>query len=141
MLVRRNGFILLEAVIALALISCAIIPITSYPYKVFAAERKKLQEIEAQRISDLAFSTLVKEVSNSITIEELNHGPISLKLGEYLIDLGSLGKFTYTTNAEITIKSSDESYYLLKCSLITKTENKKAFGPLKSEYFLLANNN
>ena len=104
-----------------------------------AAERKKLQEIELQRVSDLSFVKCIKEITQNLSIEEIQNSPITLDLDSYVIDLGKLGKFQYDTKAEIKIEEKEDPYYLLHCTLTAEPENKKAFDPFKADYLLLIN--
>ena len=110
---KKFGFILFEVCIAIALIMLSIIPIASYPHRLYYLEQKNLQIIELARINDLIFANFLKNRSNYISWKELvNDQEIVCDLGVYVIDLSLMGKFEY--NSQLTISLLDETVAALK---------------------------
>src|SRR3990167_509218 len=66
---KQRPFILLELFIAMALLSLAIIPIVSYPAKIYKKELHTLIEIELAEVAEVAFRDLLEDLSSYLDPE------------------------------------------------------------------------
>ena len=66
---KKRPFILVELMIAIAILSLCAIPLMGYPYFSYRRERKLLLEIELQRQAEILFFDLLKDLP--CTWEEL----------------------------------------------------------------------
>jgi len=137
---RKLGFILLEVFIALTLLSISIIPITSYPYKVFTKEKSKLQEIELKRLDSLIFATFIQKLPELLTWDALTKEEIHLDFDIYEIDLKELGSFPYRVELAISTQKQKPSHKLLECRISFFPLIKKSYKPKSIAHLLLVNN-
>lgn len=134
---QRRSFILLEVFIAISLLTMAIIPISSYPYKVFEKEKKELLAIELKRAESLVFARFVQGLCEHITPHLLEQGLIELELEKQWINLEKLGHFPYRAKISITSENKKKSSYLLACEVSLIPEGNKGFTPQPCVHYLL----
>lgn len=137
---RRSGFILLEVFLVIALLSLAILPISSYPYKIFEKEKKELLSIELKRMETLVFAEFVRDLPDHICWSHIEQGDISLNLGTQTVDLGKLGTFSYDAKINITTQRQKKSFCLLACEVCLVPKNPKHLSPEPRIHYLFVNN-
>jgi hypothetical protein len=135
-MVSRRGFVILEAIIAAALVSLAIIPISSYPYKAYTKEVQKLQALELERLSELAFAEFVKMLPALFSWEELSGDPLTYELSPAEVNLGSLGTFHYKASVEVSIAKECKNCRLLECVVKLTSEPQNKTAQKLTTYFL-----
>ena len=72
MKIRKRSIILLEVFLALAILTIALLPLTSFPYQYFAKEKRLLESIERERVFDLSFRETLSLLSSSIAFSEIS---------------------------------------------------------------------
>ncbi len=141
----KRPFILLELFIALALISLSVIPIVSYPLKIYKKELSNLIELQLAEVAECAFKDLLLNIESYIDIETLepySETPETL----YTVSLGDPYKWNYTATWEVKCKLPEKEPFnkaLLKATL-SLTPQKKGAGiidlpkpkPLTYKYFI-----
>lgn len=133
---RRHGFILLEVFIAISLLTMALLPISSYPYKIFEKERKKLLAIECKRAETLVFARFVQNLTDYITPLLLEQDEILIPLGQESIDLGKLGRYAFDVEIKITTENKNQTSYLLACEVCLIPHGSKIFIPEPKVHYL-----
>lgn len=138
---RRHPFILLETLIALALVFLTIIPITSYPFRIYEKEINSLLSVELNRVYESAFLALQQELLENIFFEDVTDEPLDLSLGTFAIDLPPVGTFPFKAFAKITKTAPDDTekeskHKLLSCQISLKSD-KKGLQDLKPVEYLL----
>ncbi|MBI5346947.1 MAG: hypothetical protein HZB76_07390 [Chlamydiae bacterium] len=73
MLVKKHHYFLVEVLIALSLILLCIVPLMQNPIKFFQSERKELEKLEYERISDLTFLELKEKLYKNEIPWKLKH--------------------------------------------------------------------
>lgn len=141
MRIRKHPFILFEVFLAMALLSLAIIPITSYPYKVFEKEKKELLAIELKRLEILVFAKFIKNLPSHISWQDLQQGEINVDLGIENINMKALGQFPYSAQIKITQNSSKDNLCLLTCEVFLEPQLKHHPKHSSMEHYLFINNN
>lgn len=116
----KRKFILLEVFIALALISLAVIPITSYPYKIYCKELESLQKIELEHIYDLAMADFIKTLTSSLTWDKIEG---KHTIGEYKNTV--IENKPYLAKVEVEIEDETPTHRLLQCTLQVGSEERQ----------------
>lgn len=116
----RRNFILLEVFMALALISLAVIPITSYPYKIYCKELESLQQIEREHLYDLAMASFIKALTTSLTWDQVE-GIHTLEKYQSIISKET----SYPAQVNVVIENEAPNHRLLKCTLQVGSEERQ----------------
>lgn len=137
----KKPIILLEVLIALAIVSIAIIPVMSYPFRVYEKELDSLLEVELNRVYERAFLEMQKELAETILFDQISREPIDLPLGTFSIDLDGLGTFLFEASCklkQIAPKDGEKetSNKLISCQISLKSD-KKPIKNLKTVDYLL----
>ena len=122
-------FVLLEVFLAITILALAIIPLSSFPYKTYQKQTETLKQIECERISHVAYGDFLTSIDDYFSKEEV-------ELGEYEIDLPTIGKFPYQIVAKLDRSEEDKDHCLLKTTLVMTPENKNGYNPKEQTHFL-----
>lgn len=86
---KKRPYLLLELLIAFALLTTCLLPLTQNPLTMVGQERKMLEELELARIADLMFADVKYRLyTNKISYEELTkweekqEPPLKLEIGK-----------------------------------------------------------
>ncbi len=103
MIIKKRPFILLELFLALALISLSLVPIASYPFKIYQKELTLLIEMELQETGEVAFRDLLLDLSLYIDPETLEAYSVDIERPEklYTIRLSDTYKWDYTASWQL----------------------------------------
>ena len=105
---RKSSFVLIEVLIAIALIAIAAFPLLSHPAKVYTEELSLLQQRELQRTFENVFFDLSSDLGKHLSFEDITHEGSVLRLGRYIVDLGTLGTFPY--DAQCLVKERQQNH-------------------------------
>ena len=134
MKVIKRSFILLEVMIAIALLALVIIPLSSFPYKTYQKQIDLLKLVETQRLYGLAHAEFLEKIDTFYSQDEAALTPLTL-------DLGILGQTEYTPKASITREINEEKYQLLKVKIDLVSSNKSTFKPPFHQFTLYIEKN
>ncbi len=145
MKIKKRPFILLELFLALALIALSLVPIASYPFKIYQKELTLLIEMQLQETAEIAFRDLLLDLPSYIdteTLEPYLESPEKI----YPIFLSSSYKWDYiaTWQLESTLPGKTPNTKILLQATLSLTPLKKSSGfiklpqpdPIFFEYFI-----
>jgi hypothetical protein len=107
MIVKSRPFLLLELFLALALISLSVIPLASYPFKMYQKEISLLIEMQLEETAEIAFRDLLLDLSSYIdpeTFDPFIETPEKI----YKIQLTKKYNWNYVANWKLTCKPTKE---------------------------------
>ena len=128
MRLKRHPFILLELFLALALISLSLVPIASYPFKIYQKELTLLIEMQLQETAEIAFRDLLLDLTSYVdpeTLEPYTESPETI----YPIILSNTYKWDYVATWELHCKppsSQAPSKTLLQATLLLIPQGKSS---------------
>lgn len=100
---KKRPYLLLELLIAFALLTACLLPLTQNPLTMVGKEREMLQELELTREADLLFADVKQRLyTNKISYENLTRSEETLKL--FKLELGK--NYTKEFNREIRFRAS-----------------------------------
>lgn len=110
---RRHPFILLEVFLALTILSLALIPLSSFPYRTAKKDREQMMRAESERIYSLVYADFLTQCTHTHPqIGEYN-------LTSYQAVLPHLGSYQLSATVNIAAKktSSHSTLYALTFQL------------------------
>ncbi len=123
---RLRPFILLEVLIAISILALVIVPLSSFPFKALKKEREMLILVESERVLSLAHADLLTYLQEHPPTEK------SIDLGNYELELTTLGKFSYHAMADLTSEKSKERHHLYKVTLSLTSSSKQSLPHTRS---------
>ncbi|MBM3200784.1 MAG: hypothetical protein FJZ56_00055 [Chlamydiae bacterium] len=105
---KQRPFVLIEILIAIALLALCLIPICSAPFRQYVKQIESLRKIELERISDLAYRDFLIYLAEHETFDSL---PLSKKQAKQSI----FGPYTIVLGKEkTTLCNAKVSYFIKK---------------------------
>lgn len=112
---KKRAFVLLELLIAIGLVSLVIIPIHTYPQKIYHKELSLFLETELHYLADVAFADLLNQLSKQIDAKTLTISSPSFSK-EYSISLKNY-TWHYLAQWELVIHKKFSNKALLEAHL------------------------
>jgi hypothetical protein len=119
---KRRPFILMEVLIAIALLALCLIPIASAPFRHYTKQTHALKQMELERLSDVVYRDFLKLLPELTSFEAL---PTSRKdalrheWGPYTFSIEGCGTYSYMAKCRFWIKAPEnpEKYGLLRMEI------------------------
>ena len=104
---KSRPFLLLELFLALALISLSVIPMASYPFKIYQKEISLFIEMQLEETAEIAFRDLLLDLSSYIDPETFDpYTEMPEKI--YKIQLSKKQNWDYLATWKLTCKPTKE---------------------------------
>ena len=124
---KKRPFILLELLLAIAILAIAFIPLAGTPFLYFKKQREKLLEVELQRQAELIFYDLLKDFKQKNPEWKFDKRYDEHKgKGKVLIDIEGLGQSSHPYHYHLYQRSTSttpSSCYKLWCKICFEKPN------------------
>jgi hypothetical protein len=108
---KSRPFVLIEVLIAIALLALCLIPIATAPFRQFVKQTNALKEMELERISDIVyrdFLTVLPSLATFDTLPKTKEESFVHELGPYAITIGKDSHYHYIAKIRYWMKRPKE---------------------------------